>query len=331
MALVIELPSRCGVTDVPRLIRRLALADSRPGEELVLDLRGVRFLAALPSVILLAQARILGQEGRRRLDVLSTDRTSHDSPLFSGPSRESDGWTPAIMDRLGLGARAAIAPVLPTTRSPIVAAQIVRDALHGTPRGIDVEQLLEYVVGELMKNIQQHSRGHGFITARYLPKDGLFSIAAADDGIGIRASYLTSLSPRVRGKEALDDAGWLDEALVLESSSKTHLRGPFGEPPVNRGVGLTISRAFAKECLGDFVLVSGSGFLEHRFGNAHAPIETPAFAMEASYGGTACHLSFNLSALGNVAFQDFRRSVLRDLGLLGPGGDLTVAEDCFIG
>ena len=189
---------------------------------------------------------------------------------------------------------------------------------------------MEYVVGELMKNIQQHSRGHGFILAWYQPEEGLFTVAAADDGIGIRASYLTSHSPRAKGRERLDDAAWLDEALVLESSSKTHLRSPFGEPSVNRGVGLTISRAFARECLGDFILISGSGLLHHRFGDVANPCEAPASAMEAAYSGTACHLTFNLSAFGQVSYQEFRRSVLRDLGLLDPGGDLTVSEDCFI-
>jgi len=192
----------------------------------------------------------------------------------------------------------------------------------------ELAHLLGYAISELLLNARQHSRGEGFVMAQYY-QTGLFQIAVADNGIGIRRSYLDCNSPIVRGRESLDDAGWVEEAIVPESSSKVHLRSPFGEGPVNRGVGLTLCRSFAKECLGDFLLISHSGSLHHGFEKQGAPREPRAGLLGRPYLGVACGVSINPAAFGACNYTDFRRGVLRDLGLADSTTPLTGSDTLF--
>jgi hypothetical protein len=152
--------------------------------------------------------------------------------------------------------------------------------------------------------------------ARYL-EDGLFNIGVADNGIGIRQSFLESTSPFLRGKESFTDAQWIDQAIRAHASSKKHLRGANGALSPNRGIGLTMCRALAKECLGHFMLVSYSGLLSHSFKNMEQPESSDACTMDAPYAGVLCSISFSPVAFGQTTFRRLRESVLEELGL-GP-------------
>jgi hypothetical protein len=166
-------------------------------------------------------------------------------------------------------------------------------------------------------NVKQHSAGEGYVVAHYLD-DGLFNIGVADNGIGIRQSFLESTSPILLGKEQYSDAQWIDEAIKAHASSKRHMRGPGGEASPNRGIGLTMCRALSKECLGRFMLVSYSGDLSHSFKDIDSPESNCARTIKTPYNGVLCSITFSPTAFGQTTFRKLRESVLDELGL-GPG------------
>jgi len=214
------------------------------------------------------------------------------------------------------------------TKVDAVALKMVKAAMSGRSANDDIRQLLCYALGELLKNVQQHSRGTGYVMAQYY-ETGLFQISIADNGIGIRESYITSLSPRVKGRETWNDAQWVEEAIRCQSSSKVHLSNSQGEGPVNRGIGLTMCRLFAKECLGHFELTSHAGRLTHEFKNMDNPIEPAAYQIDPAYRGVLCSIAFNPSAMGQISFMDLRRQALTELGMLGKGPPLTGSDTMF--
>ena len=206
----------------------------------------------------------------------------------------------------------------------------VADALAGSAAekaGSDdeVRQLIRYAVFEFLMNVKQHSRAAGFIMSQYYPTTGLYHIGVADYGIGIRQSFLESTSPFLKGMENSDDAGWLDNAIRPKFSSKTHLRNANGSRSDNHGVGLSITRAFTRECLGRFQLVSQYGMLDHDFVSSMSEENDKpkkATMMSQSYNGLACSITFNPTLFGNTTYQQLRRDVLNQLGLGGSETDL---------
>ena len=222
-----------------------------------------------------------------------------------------------------------ISEIQKNTKVDKVANDLVEAAMHGHSSNDEIRRLLSYAVGELLKNVQQHSCGTGYIMAQYF-SNGLFQIGIADNGIGIKQSYISSFSPRAKGKEEWTDAEWIDEAIKCQSSSKVHLISSVnGEGPVNRGVGLTMCRLFAKECLGHFQMVSYSGELAHEFKVMDSPVEPVAKTIKYPYHGVSLSIAFNPSALGRITFMDLRRQVLTELGMLGKGPPLTGDDTMF--
>ena len=206
----------------------------------------------------------------------------------------------------------------------------VADALAGSAAekagsNDEVRQLIRYAIFEFLMNVKQHSRAAGFIMSQYYPKTGLYHIGVADCGIGIRQSFLESTSPFLKGLENSDDAGWLDNAIRPKFSSKTHLRNANGSRSDNHGVGLSITRAFTRECLGRFQLISQYGILDHDFVssmNEEKDVPVKSTMMPQCYNGVACSITFNPTLFGNTTYQQLRREVLHQLGLGGNESDL---------
>jgi len=206
----------------------------------------------------------------------------------------------------------------------------VADALAGSAAekagsNDEVRQLIRYAIFEFLMNVKQHSRAAGFIMSQYYPKTGLYHIGVADYGIGIRQSFLESTSPFLKGMENSDDSDWLDSAIRPKFSSKTHLRNANGSRSDNHGVGLSITRAFTRECLGRFQLISQYGLLDHDFVSAmneEKDVPVKSTMMPQSYNGVACSITFNPTLFGNTTYQQLRRDVLNQLGLGGSESDL---------
>ena len=205
----------------------------------------------------------------------------------------------------------------------------VADALAGSAAekagsNDEVRQLIRYAIFEFLMNVKQHSRAAGFIMSQYYPKTGLYHIGVADYGIGIRQSFLESSSPFLKGMENSDDSDWLDSAIRPKFSSKTHLRNANGSRSDNHGVGLSITRAFTRECLGRFQLISQYGLLDHDFVSAmneEKDVPVKSTMMPQSYNGVACSITFNPTLFGNTTYQQLRRDVLNQLGLGGSESD----------
>jgi hypothetical protein len=152
--------------------------------------------------------------------------------------------------------------------------------------------LLEYLLGELIKNCMQHSRGIGYLHAQYFPSDGMFHVGIADDGVGVSGSYRLSESPRY--KPGASEVYMLGEALTVESSSTTHRRDFQGQEL--------------------FAIYSGDAFVFDDYGKADVIPMAPK-KLGAAYGGVAVGLGFVRSAVGQTSFYQILNEVRIKLGL----------------
>ena len=326
---LVQLPAFAGSSGMKALIDALSLPDKGQGDVFV-STAEMEFYEPSAVCALLAQLyRWKALEGRNVQVMLGAKR----NPVVGYLTHMG------FFDKLGIkvaggmakGATANYVPIEEVKGDTVVdavALKMVKAAMSGRTSNDDVRQLLCYALGELLKNVQQHSCGTGYVMAQYY-ETGLFLIGIADNGIGIRQSYIDSLSPLANGKEGWTDAQWVDEAIRCQSSSKVHLRGSQGDGPVNRGIGLTMCRLFSKECLGRFQLISHSGCLNHDFKNMDNPLEPAALGIKPGYHGVICSIAFNPSAMGQISFMELRRQALRELGMLGGGTPLTGSDTMF--
>lgn len=321
--LLVVLPPRVDVSNMDTLYKCLSEPDSRPGAIYVI-MNEMEFYTPNAICALLAQMARWKQIDNRELEVTV------------GKYNRVVGYINymGFFEKLGIKVKGTVAKngnqryvpiseIQKDTKVDKVAKDLVEAAMYGYSSNDEIRRLLSYAVGELLKNVQQHSCGTGYIMAQYF-SNGLFQIGIADNGIGIKQSYITSFSPRAKGKEEWTDAQWIDEAIKCQSSSKVHLTSSVnGEGPVNRGVGLTMCRLFAKECLGHFQMVSYSGEIVHEFKFMDSPVEPAAKTIKYPYHGVSLSIAFNPGALGQISFMDLRRQVLTELGMLGKGPSLT--------
>lgn len=154
-----------------------------------------------------------------------------------------------------------------------------------TPPEDGFYEAIAYSVSELVKNIQQHSCGNGFIGAQYYPKTDKTQIAIIDTGIGIRESFERSSSPHSASIESDLDA--LSKALEAEVSSKTYKGDPLSATAENAGVGLTLLTDVAIQAKGGYQLASGYALLHDQGSNI----------LSNAYKGTFICLSFTRTEL----------------------------------
>jgi len=325
----VQLPARAGSADMDDLIKAMSVPDLNKGDIFV-SMSEMEFYEPSAVCALLAQLTRWKLVEGRAVTVLPERRRNS----VVGYIRHMGFFQKLGITDGGATAKGATANYVPIeevkgdTKVDAVALKMVKAAMSGRTANDDVRQLLCYALGELLKNVQQHSRGTGYVMAQYY-ETGLFQIGIADNGIGIKESYITSLSPKVKGRETWNDAQWVEEAIRCQSSSKVHLSSSQGEGPVNRGIGLTMCRLFAKECLGHFELTSHLGRLTHEFKFMDKPLEPPAYEINPPYHGVLCSIAFNPSAMGQISFMDLRRQALTELGMLGNGPPLTGSDTMF--
>jgi len=144
---------------------------------------------------------------------------------------------------------------------------------------------IAYAVSELIKNVQQHSWGTGYIGAQFYPRSGETQIAIVDTGIGIKESFERSSSPYANNIKSDLDA--LAKALEPEVSSKTYPGDPLASSAANAGVGLTLLTDVAVQAKGSYQIASGNGLVGSQ-GNS---------LLHNAYKGTFVCLSFNRSEL----------------------------------
>ena len=153
------------------------------------------------------------------------------------------------------------------------------------PGGDDLEHpasqlydLAAYVIGELGANVRQHSRGTGYVAAQVNKGDAMVRIAVADNGHGIRQSFVDAGLAWSRG---LSDAAAIRKALEPRVSSK-------GEP-VNQGVGLTLVTGLARLTQAWVLILSGTGIVQM---DPDGRINEQSLPSGCFYRGTLVTLAF---------------------------------------
>ena len=157
------------------------------------------------------------------------------------------------------------------------------------PHQEDYFESIAYSVSELVKNVQQHSKGSGYITAQYYKSLDKVKIAIFDDGIGVKESF-NSNSNRSTSK-IHNDIEALRTALLPQVSSKlNNQRSAWSDgTDENAGVGLTLLTEIAVESGGEYYLISGNGFIS----------SSEDYVFDFQVKGTFVHLEFNRQALEN--------------------------------
>ena len=138
-----------------------------------------------------------------------------------------------------------------------------------------------YLITELANNVQQHSRGIGFVAAQTTPSDAYVRIAIADSGCGIPASLIDAGFPWAQD---LPDEDIIEQALAPRVSSK-------GQPS-NEGVGLTLSARLVELMGGSMLIASGGGSVIRKINSAP---KKDQFASGNRYPGTLIAISFRRS------------------------------------
>ena len=168
-------------------------------------------------------------------------------------------------------------------------------------------KILEYALGEIIKNCCQNSSGSGFVSAQYYRQDGFVRIGISDNGIGIKESFRQSLSPHFI--EGGSDRYFLEKALEPEVISKNHNRGPYNDP-VNAGVRLSIVEEITSSTYGHFFLCSGRSWVyrdgqkQRQFGELRS----------CFYPGVACSPAFRRNE--SYIYQDLISEAKVKLGLI---------------
>jgi hypothetical protein len=316
MSIVIELNAKYEAKHAGGLIRSLAAGNADGATDIVLDIRKMSFYEPLPLCIILATVHRWREKERKKVDIKYYSNSSG-----SSYAERMDFFKHLQLDVKSSNLRhdpkdnfVTIRQIDHNTKSDElgreIASCLVKD-MSGQ-QATDTMYLLEYLLGELIKNCTQHSRGIGFLHAQYYPSEGMFYVGIADDGVGVSGSYRLSESPRY--KPGASDVYMLGEALTVESSSTTHRRDYEGKESPNYGVGLPMCRALTEDSAGLFAIFSGDSFVFDDYGKADVVPMAPK-KLGAAYGGVAVGLGFVRSAVGQTSFYQILNEVRIKLGL----------------
>jgi len=195
-------------------------------------------------------------------------------------------------------------PVQPITDVDMMSKDV---AACLAPGGDDFEHpasplydLAAYVIGELGANARQHSRGTGYVAAQVNKGEAMVRIAVADNGHGIRQSFVDA---GLAWSHGLSDSASIRKALEPRVSSK-------GEP-VNQGVGLTLVTGLARHTQAWVLIVSGTGIVQI---DPDGQVKERNLPPGCIYHGTLVTLTFLHSKLRD--FYTLLDAVKQEAGLL---------------
>jgi len=316
MSVVIELNAKYEAKKAGALIRTLAAGNANGVTEIILDIRKMAFYEPLPLCVILATVLRWREKEGKKVDI----------KYYSNSKAGSYAERMDFFKHLGIEVKTdrqrhdprdnfiTIRRITPQTDEAELGREIssclVKD-MSGQ-QATDTMHLMEYLLGEIIKNCMQHSQGVGFLHAQYFPSDGMFLMGIADDGVGVSESYRLNESPRY--KVGSSDTYMLGEALTVESSSTTHRRQMFGLSSPNYGVGLPMCRALTEDSMGHFGIYSGDAFVFDDFGKTAAPAMAPK-KLGAIYSGVAVGLGFTRSAVGQTSYYQILNEIRIKLGL----------------
>ena len=151
----------------------------------------------------------------------------------------------------------------------------------------DLYDFAWYVLTETANNVRQHSGGTGFATAQVTQAEGLVRMAIADNGRGIRQSFVDAGLPWATD---LEDVGAIQKALEPLVSSKG--------TPTNEGVGLTLVTGLARLAKAWLLIASGRGLVSiHPDGR----MKSGWLPSGGVYPGTLIGLTFKQAGISDFA------------------------------
>jgi len=255
----VSIPSRVFEEQLPGLLALLGNAEGKPA--IVINIAAVKFLTPAAIVSILARCSRWRREGReiflagvescgslgylQRIDFLS--QLGVEIPENFVRHSTADRFVPVRTLSFANGS---------VDRT---ASEITRCTLPNAPMDDDVYRLLQYAAGELLSNAKYHSAGRAFVCAQFFPARNLVRIAVADDGIGIRGSFLNTS----REAEADTPDNAIRLALLPKVSSallRPNLNPYAGQN--HKGVGLSITRILAKESYGQLSIATEDGWFD---------------------------------------------------------------------
>jgi anti-anti-sigma regulatory factor len=193
-----------------------------------------------------------------------------------------------------------------------IASEISRCTLPDADAEDDVYRMLQYAAGELLSNAKYHSGGRAFVCAQFFPARSQVRIAVADDGMGIRGSFLNTT------REAEADTADAAIRLALQPQVSSALLRPNPYPYAgrnHRGVGLTITRTLARESHGSLTIASESGWFDEVKRNEQARPNPPVF-----FPGTLVAVALHRDQIADYAAMHAK--AMADIGM----GDLDTGD-----
>jgi len=308
----VSIPSNVWDSQLPRLLVLLNQAEGHPA--VVIDIAAVKFLAPSAIVAILARWHRWKREGKEVF-------------LVGMESCENLGYLQRIdfLTHLGVeipenfirrNAAGRFVPVhtLNFASGDVgkIASEISRCALPDADFDDDVFGLIQYAAGELLSNAKYHSGGRAFVCAQFFPRRSQVHVAVADDGMGIRRSFMNT------SRESEADTPDAAIRLALQPQVSSALLRPNPNPYAgqnHRGVGLSITRILAKESCGQLSIASEDGWFDEVHGAEQARPRQPIF-----FPGTLVAVSLNRDQIADYAVMHAK--AMAEIGM----GDLDTGE-----
>jgi len=310
--ITIALPSKVYEDQLPRLLSILSAGDEK--DEVSIDISAVQFLT--PAAIVSVLARCHGWRMKRAaLKFIGFDCCENLAYL-----QRIDFLRHLGIDLPENFTRRPVADRFMPVRSlnfanggvDEVASAITRCVLPDTHPADDVYRMLQYAAGELLSNAKYHSGGRAFVSAQFFPTRNLVRIAVADDGQGIRRSFINT------SRES--EAATPDQAIRLALTprvSSANLRGPsqaYGGRN-HMGVGLSVTRNLAEQAGGQLTIVTESGWFDELHGKLRPEPRHPI-----SFPGTLVAISIHRDQIADYAAMHAEAMTAIGMGGLDTGG-----------
>jgi len=301
----VSIPSWVTEEQLPRLLAVLGKAEGQLS--IVIDIGVVKFLTPAAIVSILARCSRWKKEGR-------------EISLDGAETCESLGYLQRIdfLKHLGVeipedfirrdpAGRFVSVQTLSFASGDVdkIASEITRCTLPNTHPEDDVYRLLQYAAGELLSNAKYHSGGRAFVCAQVFQARNLVKIAVADDGIGIRESFLNT--SRETEADTADNA----IRLALQPQVSSALLRPNPNPYAgrnHRGVGLSITRILAKAAFGQLSIATEDGWFDEIQGKEQARPNQSIF-----FPGTLVAVSLNRDQIADYAAM--HASAMSEIGM----------------
>lgn len=181
---------------------------------------------------------------------------------------------------------------------------------------------IQYAIGEIVRNVIQHSESFGYIASQYYPTTGLIRIGLSDMGIGILESFKQNDSPFYDKSDT--HLSMLKKALEKRVSSKTHKPlPPYSTGYENQGVGLTMLKTLAKMTYGHFFVATGDAY---SLTNGDNPTIEKNF--DGFFKGTICSIALSRKELDKYPYYELRKDLFNEV--MGSSDTNNKTEDLFV-